>query len=86
MIGKRISRDEASSNRKQIWLATATLIVVALILSLIASHTSTGVKKKEKKKENKKVEIYTEPTDSFGGDVIPTAMDPEFETVEGDDT
>ena len=82
MIGKRISRDEASSNRKQIWLATATLIVVALILSLIASHTSTGVKKKE----NKKVEIYTEPTDSFGGDVIPTAMDPEFETVEGDDT
>lgn len=77
MIGKRISRDEASLKKKQIWFATAALIVVALILGIISNITSSGVTKKEKKKENYKVELYTEPTASFKGDTFPTVTDPE---------
>ena len=79
MIGKRISRDEASSKKKQIWIATATLVVVALILGIISNMTSSGVKKKEKKTENKKVELYTEPTAMFSGETFQTAPESDEE-------
>lgn len=86
MIGKKISQNQASADKKAIRKATFALIIVALILGIISNLTSSGIKKKTKtkKKENKKVELYTEPTATFGeGDVIPTVDVPTPEE-EGD--